>query len=102
METRVGGAILLRPKRAKASRIHNDKIFRSRSSFFPAQNIAERPVLHFERAKIRRTGKCSAEREALRNTLFGFDNLDPKTQKESMFCGKNLEIISVHSRTLFA
>jgi hypothetical protein len=47
--------------------------------FFPAQNLAERPVLHFERAKIRRTGKCSADLEELRSTLFKFDNLDPKT-----------------------
>jgi hypothetical protein len=46
--------------------------------FFPAQNFAERPVFRFERAKICRTGKCSAEREALRSTLFEFDNLDPK------------------------
>ena len=43
--------------------------------FFPAQNFAERPVLRFERAKIRRTGKCSAERETLPSTLFEFDNL---------------------------
>jgi hypothetical protein len=54
--------------------------------FFPAQNFAERPVLRFKRAKIRRTGKCSAERETLRSTLFELDNLDPKAIKSVTDC----------------
>ncbi len=64
-DERRGGGHIAASETARG--LHNRPIF------------AERPVLRFEPAKIRRTGKCSAERETLRGTLFEFDNLDPKT-----------------------
>jgi hypothetical protein len=45
---------------------------------FSRPNFAEHSVLHFERVKICRTGKCSAEWEAFRN-LSELDNVAPNT-----------------------
>jgi hypothetical protein len=64
---------------------HNDKIFSLRVFLFGVflfsrPNFAERSVLHFERAKIRRTGKCSAEREVFWNGLSELDNVGPMPQ----------------------
>jgi hypothetical protein len=44
---------------------------------FSYPNFAEHSVLHFERAIIFRTGKCSAEQESFQNSLSKLDNVAP-------------------------
>ena len=76
------GGALFRSGSNGTKATHNDKNQSRGVSLFGVflvsrPNFAERSILHFERAKICRTGKCSTEWEAFRNGLSELDNVAP-------------------------